>query len=107
MGQLIFHGPTSNLRAIEFKTAQAQDLAGRKAVGSWRFTGKSFLEQSHYFCRPARSMIATRELGLPSYLPALPAGAQIIAIEFIKAAFAQLQLIQSLGEGDLLATKTG
>ena len=106
MSQLIFHRPATNLSPVQFEATQAQDFAGSKAVGSWRFAGESFVEEGQDFRWPFRSVVAAGEFGSPLRLPVLSTGTQVIAIKFVKATFAQMELIQGIEQRDLLITES-
>ena len=38
VSELVFDGPATNLRSVDFELVETKDFAGGKAVGSWRFT---------------------------------------------------------------------
>ena len=43
MGEVVFHGPSANLRPVDFVAATAQDFAGREAVRSRGFAAQALL----------------------------------------------------------------
>ena len=66
-----------------------------------------FAEQRQDFRWPVSRVIATRGFGLPVRLLGLGTDAQVMAVQFIKAALAQTQLIPGIGQRDLLGTESG
>jgi len=91
VGEVVFNGPAANLSSIDLEVALAEHLAGREAVGSWRFAAEPFVEQRVHFGGPGRSMIATRNAGNPDGLLMVRTGGQIVCVKLVETSSRKAQ----------------
>ena len=85
VSQVVLYGPVADLRSVELIAAQAQHLAGGKAVGGRRLAVQALVQQRLHLRWPIRPVIAARNAGLPERLLVMSAGGQVVRVELIKA----------------------
>lgn len=96
MREAIFDRPAADLRAVYLEIKQARGFAGGKAVRTGRLAGKAFAQKLGDFLRPGGGVIAAGNARNPVLLTALGASPEVVGVKFIKARFAQIELLAGL-----------
>ena len=102
-GEPLPQSPAADAGAINLEVMATMRLRGREAVGGRRARLQQLAQEIADFLRPAWMVIATRAAWLPGSVAALNAGAEVIGVENIKAAAAQIEFGENICRGEEVA----
>ena len=92
VGMPIFHGPMSDLGAVELEGVEPHGFRGGEAVGGRRAGRQAFYQEVDDGLRPGAGVITARNSRDPQTLLLARAGAEVIGAESVEAAAGEAKL---------------
>ena len=92
VGMPIFHGPMSDLGAVELEGMEPHGFRGGEAVGGRRAGRQAFYQEVDDGLRPGAGVITARNSRDPQTLLLARAGAEVIGAESVEAAAGEAKL---------------